>query len=262
MGVTPRELRKSARGPLRRLRRDSLEVSNRCREVILGSLLGDGSLITPKKNRRIRFEFRHSITQKEYFLWKVKQLKEISRKKCFRTQPADGWSPNEKLHYGSTANDFLTNIYYLTHQQNKFVVSNKWLGLLSPISLLVWWLDDGSLIKNSRQGVFCTEGFNYESINILREYLKNKWGIETHIGRRGRYYQLKIYSTEELKKFLRIILPHLRVKSMLPKFILLYKDSQLQKRWISEIKKLTGFSNRIISKYVRQKRSKWKNFRE
>lgn len=239
-----------------------MELSNQCKEIVLGSLLGDGSLIMRKRYRRARFEIRHSVIQKEYFFWKAKQLKEISGKHCCRLQPADGWSKNKKLHYHSTSNDWLTNIYYLTHKKGEFIINKSWLGDLTPTSLLVWWLDDGSLIKNSRQGVFCTEGFNRQNILALSGYLKNKWGVATHISRRGKYNQLKIYSTEELKKFLRIILPFLQVKEMLPKVLLLYKDPKLQKRWISEVGKLTDFSERIIGKYVKEKRSRWKNFRE
>ena len=44
--------------------------------------------------------------------------------------------------------------------------------MLTPLSLMVWWLDDGSLIVNSRKGVFCTEGFNYQDLTVLSRYLK------------------------------------------------------------------------------------------
>lgn len=239
-----------------------MKVSNQCKEVIIGSFLGDGSIINPHKKKRARFEFRHSIIQKEYFFWKVRQLKAISGPKCFRVQTADGWSLNDKLHYGSKHEEFLAEIYRLTHPNGKFSVNNRWLKLLSPLSLLVWWLDDGSLTVNSRKGVFCTEGYSRRNIQKLSQYLKSKWNIKTHIGRRGKYHQLRFYSTEELKKFLRIILPHLRVRSMLHKFTLLYKDSQLQQRWISEICKLTGFSRKMVNCCTEQKRTRWKKFRE
>jgi len=133
--------------------------------------------------------------------------------------------------------------------------------LLTPLSLAVWWLDDGSLIGNSRKGVFCSEGFNRRDLLILSRYLKQKWKIKTTIGRRGKYYQLRIPSTEELKKFLRIILPYITVPSMLPKVILLYKDSQFQRRWISEVSQLTRLTPEIIEKHVLKKKKKWKNFR-
>jgi len=59
-----------------------------------------------------------------------------------------------------------------------------------------------------------------------------------------------------------IILPYLQVESMLPKVILLYKDSQLQQRWISEIVNRTGFSQSIVEKYLVEKKEKWKHFRK
>ena len=239
-----------------------MELKNRCREIILGSLLGDGSLVISKRYKRPRFEIRHSISQKDYFFWKVSELKEISGKKCSRIQPADGWSKKKKLHYHSLAQPCLTELYYLTHRQGKTYIHQEWLKELTPLSLLVWWLDDGSLVKNSRQGILCTEGFSRQDSLVLSRYLKQRWRIKTKVGRRGKYYQLRIYSTEELKKFLKLILPYLSVASMLPKVILLYKDQNLQQRWISEICRLTKFSRQIVEKYLAKKKKKWQIFRE
>ena len=61
---------------------------------------------------------------------------------------------------------------------------------------------------------------------------------------------------------LKIAKPYLRVVSMLSKVILLYKDQNLQKRWISEVCKLTKFSRQIIEKHLVKKRQKWQIFRE
>jgi len=41
------------------------------------------------KYKNARFSFRHSIKQKDYFFWKMKQLEEISSKKCWWKQKAD-----------------------------------------------------------------------------------------------------------------------------------------------------------------------------
>ena len=167
-----------------------------------------------------------------------------------------------KLRYQSLTKDSLTKLYHLVYSEGNLCIRHKWLKLLTPLSLVVWWLDDGSLVTNSRKGVFCTEGFNYRDLLILSRYLKNRWRINSRIGRRGNYYQLRIYSTEELKKFLRIILPHIPVASMLPKVILLYKDQNLQQRWIFEVCKLSQFSRQIVEKYLAEKKKKWKNFKE
>ncbi len=233
-----------------------MELNSRCKEIILGSLLGDGSLMIHKHYRNARYSFRHSVKQKEYFFWKVKELKEISSKNCFWKQK-DG-----KFRYQSLALESLTELYHLTHRRGKFFINQEWLKKLTPLSLATWWLDDGSLVTNSRKGVFCTEGFNHRDLLILSQYLKDRWRVDSRIGRRGNYYQLRIYSTEELKKFLRMILSHIPVASMLSKVILLYKDQNLQQRWISEVCEMTKFSRQIIEKYLAKKRQKWQIFRE
>ena len=125
-------------------------------------------------------------------------------------------------------------------------------------------MDDGSLIGDSRQGVFCTDSFSKEEVLLIQRYLQVAWKIETHIGsitrRDKEMFRLYIHSTETLKEFLRIILPFMQVEQMLPKAILLYKEPELQQRWTSEVAELTGFSKETVDKYLGIKRSKWKAF--
>jgi len=143
--------------------------------------------------------------------------------------------------------------------------------MAGPISLFVWWMDDGSITANGRKGVLRTDSFNQDELKIIVRYLKITWAVKTKIGKvkiktlRGEtkeYYRLWIRSTEELKKLLRIILPFLKVASMIPKVLLLYKDSQLQQRWISEVSEITGFSQKTVKTYLLKKKSRWKHFRE
>ena|SRR3989344_959741 len=244
-------------------------LSDRSKEVILGSILGDGSLKIHKPYKNARFSFRHSIGQKDYFFWKANQLKEISSDSYYWVQKADGLG-GEKIRYQSLALESLTDLYHLTHEHDKLVIKRKWLNLLTPLSLAIWWLDDGSLIVNSRRGVLCTDPFSYEDQKILARYLYIVWGIRVtiaktireHDGRKREYYRLWIRSSEELKKLMRIILPYVKVASMLPKVLFLYRNFELQQRWISEVSLATGFSKEIIEKYVATKKAKWKNFRE
>ena len=244
-------------------------LSDQCKEVILGSLLGDGSLKIHEPYKNARFSFRHSIQQREYFFWKVAQLKEISGESCWWEQEKNGLG-GVMLRYQSIASEELTEVYQATHKKNRLAIKRKWLNQLTARSLAVWWLDDGSLITNGRRGVLCTDPFTYEEQKILAQYLLKVWGVKVAIGkikrvREGKnyeYYRLWIRSSEELKKFLLIILPYIKVSSMLPKVLLLYKDSQLQQRWISEVSKATGFSEKRIEEYVDQKKTKWKMFRK
>lgn len=237
----------------------SPSLSVQVKEIVLGGLLGDGSLKVNDKYKNARYSFRHSMKQKDYFFWKVNQLKEISNEKCFWEQD-DG-----KIRYQSLALESLTEIHLLTNQGNKLYIRRKWLNLLTPMALAVWWLDDGSLVKNSRQGVLCTDGFDVEAQKILAKYLQKVWGIETKIGKTakiGGYYRIWFRSTEMLKKFLRIILPYVKVENMLPKTIILYNDPILQQRWISEIIQLTGFDKSVVEEQLAIKRAKYKKFQK
>lgn len=244
-------------------------LSDQCKEVIRGSLLGDGSLKIHKSYKNARFSFRHSIHQQEYFHWKVNLLKEISGESCWWEQEKNGLG-GRMLRYQSIASEELTKIYHATNKSDHLVIKRKWLNQLTPRSLAIWWLDDGSLITNSRRGVLCTDPFTYKEQKILARYLLKVWGVNVAIGKitriregkRYEYYRLWIRSSEELKRFLLIILPHVRVSSMLPKVLLLYQDSQLQQRWISEVSSTTGFSEKIIQFYIDQKKTKWKMFRK
>lgn len=246
-------------------------LSDQCRTVVLGSLLGDGSLrLHAPHYKNARFSFRHSIHQKEYFEWKVDLLKEICGESFVWEQGPDGLG-GRKLRFQSRALPELTELYRLTHEGNQLRVRRKWLNMLTPLSLAIWWLDDGSIIANGRKGVLCTDPFPYKEQKLLARYLQKVWGIRVSSigkihrdrdGKRREYYRLWFRSSEELAKLLRIILPHVKVASMLPKVLLLYKDSQLQQRWISEVARLTGFSELVVIHHLEEKKKKWKHFRE
>lgn len=248
----------------------AVSLSDHAQAILLGSLLGDGSLRISKGYRHARFSFRHSSKQEAYFLWKASQLHEIVGEKYIFEQKGDGFGTQPKLRFQSAALPALTELYHLTHERGRLSIRRKWLNRLTPLSLAIWWLDDGSLIVNSRRGVFCTDGFSEAEVKLLARYLQVVWNIQTHVATVGRkrqgrqevYYRLWIRSSEELQKFLRIILPYVPVEEMLPKVLLLYRDPQLQQRWISELVERTSFSLATVERWLKDKRSRWKQFRK
>lgn len=239
-----------------------VSLSDQTVAVILGSLLGDGSLKLHHGYQNARFSFRHSIRQQEYFDWKVSLLSEISGNKAVFQQLADGFSRLAKLRYQSLALPALTELYKLTHNGNRFRIQRKWLNHMTALSLAIWWCDDGSLIGSGKRGVFCTDGFDETSVKLLARYLQVSWKITTHVapvsrkrsGRQDHYFRIWIRSSEELKKLLRIIAPYIP-KSMLYKVLVLYKDPKLQQRWISELTELTQFSEQEFTSVVLQRKA-------
>lgn len=245
-------------------------LSNQAREIILGAILGDGSLKIQKGYSNANLQIRHSETQREYIEWKAKMLSEIAGEKNLSVQKADGYSKNKKWRFRSKNLPSLTELYQLTHKNNKLKIRRAWLNQMSALSLAIWWCDDGSLISyGGRKGVFCTDGFDKTSVEILARYLEVVWKIRLIVapvgrkrdGKQEQYWRIWMRSSEELQKFIRIILPYIPVKSMLSKTILLYKDSQFQQRWISEVIRLSNFSESVVMTEYEKKKAKWNCYR-
>jgi len=245
-------------------------LSDRVKSIILGLILGDGSLKIQNKYSNAGLQIRHSEVQKEYLLWKAKELREIEGDSSVSVQKADGYSKNRKWRFVSKRLPSLTELHHLTYKNNKLRIRRTWLNQMTALSLAVWWCDDGSLISyGGRKGVFCTDGFDKTSVEILARYLEVVWDIHSIVASVGRkrdgkqeeYWRIWIRSSDELKKFLRIILPFIPVPSMLSKTILLYKDSQFQQRWISEVINLSSHSESVVMAEYEKKKAKWNCYR-
>lgn len=245
---------------LNRKKLAQIPLSDSCKAVILGSLLGDGSITIGKGYKNARFQFRHSDKQKDYFDWKVSLLREISTPSACHEQASDGFGKKanpagKKWHYQSKALESLTELHSQVYKKGRFTIRRRWLNHLTPQSLAVWWLDDGSIISNGRKGVLCTDGFDEKSVNLIARYLLKVWSINSNVKpikralkdgySKEEYYRIWL-NTTELKKFLQIVLPYIPycldqhnccnpLKCIVHKVTLQYKDSQLQERWISEI---------------------------
>lgn len=250
--------------------KEYVSLSDQARAVILGTILGDGSLKKQNRYLNANLQIRHSEVQKEYLLWKASMLQEIAREKSISVQKPDGYSKQPKWRFVSKNLPVLSELNELTYKHNKLHVRRRWLNQLTPLSLAVWWCDDGSLIGyGGRKGVFCTDGLDKKSVKILARYLKKVWNIRVIVapvgpkkdGTKANYWRLWIRSQEELKKFLRIILPYIPVRSMLKKVLLLYKDSQFQQRWISEVVSKSRFPHSVVMIEYEKKRARWNVFR-
>ena len=221
-----------------------VSLSYHCIQVILGGLLGDGSLKLQKGYRNARYQIRHSITQKQYLEWKHKLLKEVALPKLQEQKP-DGFSTNKMIAFQSKAHKDLTKIYDCVCQNNNLVIERTWLDSLDELALLVWWLDDGSLVADRKQGCFCTDGLSLDKVELLKEYLADVWKINVKIGTRDdtkiknttqkEYYRLYL-NNSELRKLFRLIMPHLEVETMVQKFTLVYNDFDYKERWICTMK--------------------------
>lgn len=236
-------------------KKNNIQLTKREEQIIYGTLLGDGSIGIQPKGKTPRIQIRHSIVQRHWFFWKKKELHRLCSEKAVHLQKPDGFSKRCKLHLQTLSKPCLNSVYTNTRsKEGKKTPTKHWLKHITPLSLMVWWVDDGSLIsKGRRKGRWNVQGFGKKGCNFLANFLARKFKIkttvasyyQTYAGKRKRYYYLYI-QPGPLKRLLLLMLPHVPCRQVLYKFFLVYKDKQLQQHWITEMKKIVPqFSNEI-----------------
>ena len=100
-------------------------------------------------------------------------------------------------------------------------------NLLTPLSLAVWWMDDGCLSiykpKGERYGKLCTHSFTLRENELIKKYFSVVWNIECKIKiEKQKYYFIRFNATE-MKKLINIIYPYvLEIPSMVYKIDMQY----------------------------------------
>lgn len=173
-------------------------ISNEAEQIILGSILGDGSVSKwcrfkdSHKNLNSYLSINHTSPQLEYLLYK-KNLLEQCGIRCGKIQKVSA----ERLkvlapticgkHY--TINDRYSlctrraitfnkyrNMFY---KGKKYI--NRYIYKLNALGLAIWYMDDGYTHVNTY--FLCTNCFDKHSLAVLQNLLKHNFNIETTLNK-------------------------------------------------------------------------------
>ncbi len=157
------------------------------KDIIFGSLLGDGNLQTFSNGKTWRYRAVHSEKYAEYINYKYTNLANLCDTGILTTG-VDKTRPNasRKMYFNTKVHKCL-KVYgdmFYTFDQNtgKFVkdvpidVENH----LTPHALAVFYQDDGALkdAKKTKAMRICTESFTKAGVERIVQALKNKYQIE------------------------------------------------------------------------------------
>jgi len=144
MKAIPREARRVTYSTEIRSLKQRLNLIGQQRAVVLGSVLGDGSLIPNWSRTNYRLRIRHSIKQQEYLLWKYRILKDwvLSVPKLY--------AKTKSLSFTTISHPELTAIAKIFYRKNRKVVPKEIASFLQdPLALAIWFMDDGNAIKRN-----------------------------------------------------------------------------------------------------------------
>jgi hypothetical protein len=158
-------------------------ISSREGEIVFGTLLGDGYLQL-MKNGKVRLEVAHSMAQEDLVRWKYEEMKRFA-----------GANPHLSVYYDLRYKKEYSQLRFKTKSDFFFLPFHRFFYgngmknipddissiLKSPLSLAVWFMDDGGR-RNDSCGLFLnTLSFSLSEQELLRECLRNNFSIESRI---------------------------------------------------------------------------------
>ncbi|HUC95472.1 MAG TPA: LAGLIDADG endonuclease [Candidatus Saccharimonadia bacterium] len=177
--------------------------------ILVGSLLGDGTLRRQGNRKNALFEVNHSHKQKEYVDWKWQHFH-----KYILTQPKARKSNGFRIAYRFTTQSLpiFTEYYrwFYSNGKGKEIPTNL---KLNKLSLAVWFMDDGSMSYSSFY--LNTQQFSLSEQEFLIKLLLKTFGLNSALNRDKKYFRLRINneSSKLMKKIIEpYVIPSLRYK--------------------------------------------------
>jgi hypothetical protein len=167
------------------------------RELLIGSLLGDGHL-RPHRDKVV-FEFLQSAKRKFYVQWKHEVLGDLACPQIYH-------NVGEREYYklATKTHPELTELYNLFYKGGTKSVPEKISKFLTPFAIAVWYMDDGSRSKDA--AYFNTQGFTAEEQLLLIKALR-RFYIIANLNKDGKYLRLRLLQRCN-KRFLELIGSH------------------------------------------------------
>jgi hypothetical protein len=169
--------------------------------ILIGSLLGDGTLRRQGNNRiNALLEVNHAYKHKAYVDWKWQHFRDF-----VLTPPKARQGKGVRIAYRFTTRSLplFTAYYNRFYMYGKKCIPNDL--KLNPLSLAVWFMDDGSRIRSAFY--LNTQQFTLLEQQFLQDLLLKTFGFNSALNRDKTYFRIRI-STESSKSMQKLIEPY------------------------------------------------------
>lgn len=190
-----------------------MRLTDRQREVVVGTLLGDGHLETKDEGRTYRLKIEHGAVQQLYVAWLYHELQSLVRTPPQRRErfvTLKGRTQNSARAWFNTLSLGTLRFYgqQFYHGGRKVVprLIRRW---LTPLALAVWYMDDGSVKSAAHRTVLLnTQAYDRQSLVRLQAALWERYRIETTQRPQPEGRQLYV-TAKSADTFLQLIAPML-----------------------------------------------------
>jgi len=197
-----------------RLLRKNFFLSDHQKDVLVGTLLGDGGLYLEGWAKNYRLQIEQGDKQRDYLFWKFDIFRNCcssepsyqSRNKSWRIRTL---SHNEFNHY---AHEF--------YREGVKVVPQNIIHYLNPLVIAIWFMDDGALGPRGEGYTINTQSFSYKENEYLRLCLDKKLslkGISIHKDKKWWRLYIRKQSMNDFRNLISpYVIPSMQYK--LPRF--------------------------------------------
>jgi len=165
-------------------------------EILIGSLLGDGTL--RKQGTRINalFEVNHSVSYKEYVDWKYHIFQEH-----VLTPPKSRLGKGVRVAYRFTTQSLpvFTGYYHQFYVNGKKILPSSL--DITPLALAVWFMDDGSRCGTSYY--LNTQQFSKQEQEMLCRKFK-VLGMRCNLNKDKNYWRIRFLKESSVKLIMMI----------------------------------------------------------
>jgi hypothetical protein len=180
-------------------------ITDQQKAVLIGTLLGDGSLA--KRGKEFRLHIKHAVAQHFFVKYKRDIFSAIT------SMPIRTFSQQvgQKL-YGFSEFVTLTHptfsyFHSLFYPQGKKYLSTEVCQMISdPLTLAIWFMDDGT--SEYASASFNTQCFSLPELHRLQAVLKNRFDIDSSLRKNKRGWLIYIYK-RSFQTFCDVVQPFL-----------------------------------------------------
>ena len=173
-----------------------LPITLRQREILIGSLLGNGHLA--KTTRGYAFRVNHGLMQKEYVDWKYQELSSLTNGVPSTYKSA--------YYFRTVSHHYFDEMRDLFYRKDRKIIPRNIDRLLTPLAIAVWFMDDGT--KEGNQARINTQSFTKKEKKKLSDTLEATLGIKSTINRDKHLFRLRI-SDQSMSLFREMVAPHI-----------------------------------------------------
>ena len=199
--------------------KQGLHLTDRQRAIIVGLILGDGHLETQNDGKTYRLKVEHTESQSDYVHWLFNELREwIPATLPYLKVRANGERNVGFNTYSHASLRFYGHQFYDDKKKN---IPKMIAKLVEPISIAVWFMDDGSR-KSARHHTYNihTLGYSKTDLELLQDMLKKRFGISAVMHRQKEKYWRLYIPSESSATFAVLIDEYVRsIQSMSHKLI-------------------------------------------